>query len=699
MRLTDTLPSADENGATRTTGGLNPSLQNGERSPQARRSDTETRVGLLCRLNGSSIGDLAGPLGPPVEIPGSKPEKDAGCLQQHTGAAPEVDGPINGSYPVEATNHGVQNELKVHHKDDGIEVVQQEVDYEMGEGGEDEQGEKVDDKDASMSPAGKSKYPADGDDTRGRSPTRRILRRRAPGRRHSTYTDGSSRSGEGQPDPEDASGRVSRAIREEASGEAHKVRDMAESKSPKRRGREDSDSDTGGVKKEMRTTPMAVKTTHPLSPIKRGPKSPRKKDRFVQQKYMHLYLLTKEYVNDQDMNLQDVDENTTEPQPPIVERKYTKSDNCKYVGSSPANDAGATLGNWIAILGGNLVDMAATGHCGWLAGYAALYNVAEGVHESTVQVVEAANAFKKQVLNGMLATLEEEMRLHLNDLDVELEASGIRSLNGAPVAKRICALANHYVAQRQKSVKAAVPMHFWVRPAHIKAMAIHARETIYVLDVDGHGTTRAQAYAYNSIALHGEDAFDSGTNQSMPTQEAMKLLEELVAITYDADRYDSYVKQLTTLAPRRNAILKKHGRSAMDYIQYDPESTTKAAARALKAIRKQAKSQTIALEMGAEEEHSADKSDAKEEVDDTRMTKEALSTNQRTHENPSEENRCRNDVSSITHTDSTQVDSDTRPLRTVRDGIELDGEANDLHEHMVTASEENDVDITNGDKC
>ncbi|KAE9197558.1 hypothetical protein PF004_g19796 [Phytophthora fragariae] len=485
---------------------------------------------------------------------------------------------------------------------------------------------------------------------------------------------------------------------------------------------------------------MAVKITRPLSPIKRGPNSPRKKDRLVQQKYMHQYLLTKKHVNDQDMNLQDVDEARTESQPvqsqrqrpvstgavknetpctePNAERKKTESDECKYVGSRPANDAGAPLEIWIAILGGNLVDVAATGHCGWLAGYAALYNVSEGMYEPTVQVIEAANAFKKQVLNGMLATLEEEMRLHMNDLDVELEASGIRSLNGAPVAKRICALANHYVAQRQKSVKAAVPMHFWVRPAHIKAMAIHARETIYVLDVDEHGTTRAQAYAYNSIALHGEDSFDSGTNQTMPTQEAMELLEELVvggilppvlvlrwretgnhfqAITYDADRYDSYVKQLTTLVPRRNAILEKYGRSAMDYIQYDPEGTTKAAARSLKVIRKQAKSQTIAQEMSAEEEHSADESDAKEEVDVTRMAEEALSTNQRMHGNPSEKNRCRNEESSITHTDSQQVDSGTRPPRTVRDGIELEGEAKELREHMVTASEENDVDITNDD--
>jgi len=41
-----------------------------------------------------------------------------------------------------------------------------------------------------------------------------------------------------------------------------------------------------------------------------------------------------------------------------------------------------------------------------------------------------------------------------------------------------------------------VPMHFWVRPAHIKAMAMHARETVYVLDVQDSGRAWMQAYAY-----------------------------------------------------------------------------------------------------------------------------------------------------------------------------------------------------------
>lgn len=284
----------------------------------------------------------------------------------------------------------------------------------------------------------------------------------------------------------------------------------------------------------------------------------------------------------------------------------------KIVGTTPADDEGAPLQTWLAILGGNLVDVAAMGHCGWLACYAALYNVADGLMEPSMSVVEAANVLKKQVINLMVATLDDEMRLNPLDLNVELEASGIRSLDNATRGERICALANHYVAQRQKSVKTAVPMHFWVRPAHIKAMAIHARETIYVLDVDEQGNARAQAYAYRSIALEEDDAFESGTNLIIPTQQAMQILEEMVAegilppvlvlrwrktgnhfqaVTYDGDRYDCYIKHLKKLASVRNAVLVKNGLPELDFIQYDPESTAKAATRELKALRKATKAQ------------------------------------------------------------------------------------------------------------
>jgi hypothetical protein len=60
-------------------------------------------------------------------------------------------------------------------------------------------------------------------------------------------------------------------------------------------------------------------------------------------------------------------------------------------------------------------------------------------------------------------------------------------------------IGNHLAEQRDRSVKAHVPMHYWVRPLHLKAMATHARETFYVLDVTEDNRARVQAYAYHDI--------------------------------------------------------------------------------------------------------------------------------------------------------------------------------------------------------
>ncbi|KAF1778915.1 hypothetical protein GQ600_22889 [Phytophthora cactorum] len=122
-----------------------------------------------------------------------------------------------------------------------------------------------------------------------------------------------------------------------------------------------------------------------------------------------------------------------------------------------------------------------------------------------------------------------------------------------------------------------------------EGMAIHARETIYVLDVDTNGTVRAQVYAYTSIHLSNDDSFDSGTVHPMQSSRALQLLQKLIgegilppvlvlrwqdtgnhfqAVTYDKERCDHYIRQLKTLAQRRNDVLVKNSWTRLDFIQY-----------------------------------------------------------------------------------------------------------------------------------
>uniref|UniRef100_H3GPT9 OTU domain-containing protein n=1 Tax=Phytophthora ramorum TaxID=164328 RepID=H3GPT9_PHYRM len=489
---------------------------------------------------------------------------------------------------------------------------------------------------------------------RGRSPTRRILKRGKP-RQGPTPTSNEQRTEEETRGVNKVAGRfrsdASDSIGGATMGAAQDGRKA--SQSPKRRERDDRRAEVGGVRKEMRKSLRSEGGTRSPSPIKNGRRPPNKGDKTAHQKYMHQYLRKalhikaeigmdseegKARTEEREGTRTDAHSSQAATLQPDVDKEQgvitteSDSEDCEYVGSTPANDAGAPLASWLELLGGTLVDVAAAGHCGWLASYAALYNVSDGLIEPSEQVTEATNALKKQVINGMVATLEEEMKLHPYQLEVELDASGIRPLTSASRAERLCALVNHYVLQRQKSVKTAVPMHYWVRPAHIKAMAIHARETIYVLDVDDQGTARAQAYAYCSTSHNGEDAFETGTNQPIPTLQAMTMLEEIVAegilppvlvlrwresgnhfqaITYDRNRYNSYVQQLTTLAPIRNAILSKHGWPALDYIQYEQASIAKVATRELKAMRKAAKLEKTVWR--TEDVHTVDGEDCEDE--------------------------------------------------------------------------------------
>lgn len=229
------------------------------------------------------------------------------------------------------------------------------------------------------------------------------------------------------------------------------------------------------------------------SPTKHKRRSYRRADLAVTQRYMHQFLSTtsgqqidkfgKPDLGESGGHTQNSETTVQEQHDSIMEDTSCGGGEYEFVRVKPPIDFGESLDTWLWILGGTLIDVAANGHCGWLACYASLYNVQAGLLQPSPEVIAAANLLKKDILNGMLATLKDEMTLHPEELNVELEASGIRSLGNAEQSRRFCALGNHYAAQRNKSVNSVVPTHFWVRPAHIKGMAIHARETIYVLDV------------------------------------------------------------------------------------------------------------------------------------------------------------------------------------------------------------------------
>jgi hypothetical protein len=94
------------------------------------------------------------------------------------------------------------------------------------------------------------------------------------------------------------------------------------------------------------------------------------------------------------------------------------------VAVSGPTDAGKPLEDWLVLLTGSVVDVAANGNCGWLAFFAALYNESEGLAKPSVGVVKKSNVLKTRVINEMLANLADEVRLHPDDMRAEARALG-----------------------------------------------------------------------------------------------------------------------------------------------------------------------------------------------------------------------------------------------------------------------------------
>ncbi|KAF1789689.1 hypothetical protein GQ600_15814 [Phytophthora cactorum] len=105
-------------------------------------------------------------------------------------------------------------------------------------------------------------------------------------------------------------------------------------------------------------------------------------------------------------------------------------------------------------------------------------------------------------------------------------SSGQEHMLGSQRRRKTFCLVNHYVEQRAKSVKATVPVNFWVGPPHIKTMAMHAREIVFVLDVTDAGSARTQSYAYEEVNMDDNVVVAAGTVRAIPSDLGAHLLRE-----------------------------------------------------------------------------------------------------------------------------------------------------------------------------
>ncbi|EEY56736.1 uncharacterized protein PITG_22237, partial [Phytophthora infestans T30-4] len=116
-----------------------------------------------------------------------------------------------------------------------------------------------------------------------------------------------------------------------------------------------------------------------------------------------------------------------------------------------------------------------------------------------------------------VSSTQEEMAEESEALEKEEECEAALAAAGKGVTKqaadteKLCTSANHYADQRNRSVKASVTMNYWVSPEHIKTMAMHAREMVFVLDVLQEEKVMLQEYGYEEMEMPDKTVIETGT--------------------------------------------------------------------------------------------------------------------------------------------------------------------------------------------
>jgi len=294
-------------------------------------------------------------------------------------------------------------------------------------------------------------------------------------------------------------------------------------------------------------------------------------------------------------------------QKPVVS---ASSEQCIFVKTTVPTDQGLPLEKWTEVLGGKIIDVAANGQCGWMAFYASLRNITRPSDLVTVATCDSATLVKKVILNIIIAHLEDDITARSILLDSECARIAFAGAIPASVEEQILLVANHYAGERKHSVTQRVPQSCWVGTTQLQAMAIYTREPLFVLDVDEAGMTRMQMYAYKDVSLPSGERVETGTVVPVETLKGIQLLRALTmadilpsvmilrrraqgnhfqALTYDEQRYSKYWNQYEMLNDTRNNILSANGGLSLDSQHYDEEKVRRAAATALKRIRKRVK--------------------------------------------------------------------------------------------------------------
>ncbi|KAE8880757.1 hypothetical protein PF003_g35179 [Phytophthora fragariae] len=181
-------------------------------------------------------------------------------------------------------------------------------------------------------------------------------------------------------------------------------------------------------------------------------------------------------------------------------------------------------GQWLYSFNGQEVEVAANGHCAFLAIYASTKNHKHGKLRVTDSTVKQATAMKAQIYATMMANLRNDVALGIVDPIAECARIFPRHPRHTSKAAVTAELFAHYAQARDRRVDKSQPTEYWAGVHELRATAQFLREPLLVLDVAASTDAHMQRYLYRDHRLDTGENHESGYVEALKDREASDYL-------------------------------------------------------------------------------------------------------------------------------------------------------------------------------
>ncbi|KAE9330747.1 hypothetical protein PF008_g15663 [Phytophthora fragariae] len=193
-------------------------------------------------------------------------------------------------------------------------------------------------------------------------------------------------------------------------------------------------------------------------------------------------------------------------------------------GDTGDKDLPIQLGQWLESFNGHEIEVAANGHCAFLALYAAVNNHPPALLKCAPGVVKMATDMKATVYACMMANLRHDVELGLIVPTTECARIFPTQPKQKSAAAATAGLFAHYAHARGRKVDQYQPVEFWAGTHELRAMAQYLREPLLVLDVAASGDAHIQQYLFKDYRLADGTDHESGYVTAMIDRDAADYL-------------------------------------------------------------------------------------------------------------------------------------------------------------------------------